>query len=71
MNLTDKEKAMIDKFMTASDDGHFCYTCFLCDSRADNAVVGSLCRKGIFQHNGREDIDAGVELLNNQLPRPA
>lgn len=62
MRLTDKEKAMIDKFMDVSDDGQFCCTCFLCDSRADNAVVGSLCRKGIFKHNCLEGKESGVYL---------
>lgn len=69
MNITDKEKAMIEKFFVASDDGKFCYTCFLCDSRGDNAVIGSLCRKGVFGHNGLEGIDAGVELINNPIAK--
>lgn len=67
MTLTRKEKAMLKKFFDASDDGIFCYTCFLCDSHSDSAVVGSLCRKGVFRHNGLDDMDAGVELVDSQI----
>lgn len=65
MNLTEKERAMLKKFEMASDDGKFCYTCFLCDSRSDNAVVGSLIKKGVFISNGLNDMDSGVELSDN------
>lgn len=67
MTLTRKEKAMLEKFFGASDDGEFCYSCFLCDSHSDSAVIGSLCRKGVFRHNGLNGKDAGVELVNNQM----
>lgn len=67
MTLTRKEKAMLKKFFDVSDDGVFCYTCFLCDSHSDSAVVGSLCRKGVFRHNGLDDMDAGVELADSQI----
>ena len=67
MTLTRKEKAMLKKFFDASDDGVVCYTCFLCDSHSDSAVVGSLCRKGVFRHNGLDDMDAGVELADSQI----
>lgn len=66
MTLTRKEKAMLKKFFDASDDGVFCYTCFLCDSHSDSAIIGSLCRKGVLRHNGLGEKDAGVELVDSQ-----
>lgn len=37
------------------------------DAYTHSAVVGSLCRKGVFRHNGLDDMDAGVELADSQI----
>lgn len=62
INLTKKEREMIKVFF-ACGEGKECYTCHLCFSRSDNAVLGSLIKKNIFVHNGVSGIDASVYLI--------
>ena len=51
LNLTKKEREMIAVFFACGYDNE-CYTCHLCFSHADNAVLASLIKKGVFKHNG-------------------
>lgn len=66
-NFTENERNMISLFF-ACGTGTECYTCHLCFSRADNAVLGSLIKKGIFAHNGIKGIDACVYLIADLNP---
>ena len=62
LNLTKKEREMIAVFFACGYDNE-CYTCHLCFSHADKAVLASLIKKGVFKHNGLRGIEARVYLI--------